>query len=221
MKNIVLILFIASTSVFGADTCSFTQTTQLNTKIQTGQYASGECFVLISPNFTEKLIYRSHVFTDQGQHLVFNSYGPGPSSRFTGARVFNHVLENPRLAVRTSGHLIYVDLNDSLSIIVDAETSLLIDEGKGIRFQTSPDIIATNYGGIEIINAQQTYIDFGFKLGGSPLSDLMNEHIIVRPGQVDCRAINGELLEVINYDIFWKFKGFDELSQYFSEVCSV
>ena len=212
-------MFLVSLPTLGSDTCAFSQATYFNTKVQTGQYTDGTCFVFVSPRYSQNMIYRSHVFTDRGQHLIFNSFGDGPSSVDTGSRVFVHVFKNPLLDIKLVKNIIHVSLGAQFSILINAKTSEIQNNSVGINFKVSPQVSRTNDGGVEVETFSESYIDFGYKTGSSPIAGLGRSHSIFQVSRKKCESPNSKLIDIVNYDPYWKYKGWSELNGYFKEVC--
>ena len=106
-------LIVLSSHVLASDICQFTNKNFMNTKIQTGKFSDGNCYIFVSPKYSKDLIYRSFIFTQDGQHLIFNSYGEGPPSTFTGARLFTYLIKSPSLKLNTTGDEIIVTFDET------------------------------------------------------------------------------------------------------------
>lgn len=122
------------------------------------------------------MVYRSFVFTSEGEFLVFNSYGEGNMKEKTGARVFfifprirpaptyswNHGTKE--LIVRSaSGHDFTFDYHQG---------TLKSFSGGDLRVDSA--VIPTNKGGVEIRAERNLILDAGFKKGGSPITNGKN-----------------------------------------------
>lgn len=220
MKRLILLFTILfSSNLFADSVCEFNHGTYLNTHIQTGAYQDGTCFVSITNAKNYNLVYRAHLFTSKGQHQIFNSFGPGPSSTETGARIFFYLIKNPKLTLKFYQSDIEISYGANLQILFDADTATLSDKSVGIKFDESSSVNRLNAGGVEVKQYSGKFIDFGFELGSSPQSNLSREHTIIRADGVKCTVINSKLLTIKNYDIFWKYSGYRALSKYFDEVC--
>lgn len=218
-KYIIVLALLFSNFSFATGVCEFNHGTFLNTKFQTGVYQDKTCFVTISNIKNYGLVYRSHSFMSTGQHQIFNSFGPGPSSTETGARVFFYLVDKPKLKLTFFQDDFEISFGPGLRILFDGETTTLSDKSVGIMFDEERDVNKLNSGGVEVTQFIGNFLDFGFQFGASPLSKLTNTHLIVKANNTKCQSENSKLLEIKNYDIFWKYTGFKGISKYIDEAC--
>lgn len=154
------------------------------------------CFVSVHNRKAENLTYRDYLFTEDGEFMVFVSLGPGDESKTTGAREFfffprRHQFpsyafndETRRLEVTSvTGDVFYFDYED-------AELTHMTNG----RVQRSADVVATNRGGIEILDYKGLKMDSGFRLGGAPT--------VIRTGKAAFTDGNAKTCNLQNKDLF-------------------
>ncbi len=153
------------------------------------------CIIHVSPT-DYSMIYRSFVFTSEGEFLVFNSYGNGNQAQTTGARVYftfprvhaaptydwNEELNELKITT-VSGNVVTFDYKNSiLKSFSDAELTI------------SPEINPHNKGGVELSLKEGLILDAGFKRGGSPISNSKNSSSFVLKGK-KCSFQNNQLFK--------------------------
>lgn len=219
MKFIISVLLsILSFNLFAGDICSTNHFSYFNTKIQTGTFKNtNKCFISISPRQYYNLAYRNHIFTSTGEHMIFNSFGPGPSQSQTGARVYVYLPRTMPLSYSLQNAQLTLTLANGSTITFDAKNSQIIDS-IGIDIQESPSVQRNNQGGVEVYSSENIWIDFGFTFGHSPLLDMNRWHDIHLEDK-SCRAINSDLLSRQGSEIFWKYEGDRELIYKLRSLC--
>lgn len=166
--------------------------------IQVGRFwypDAQRCYMDIHPMDVTEQIYRDYLFTNEGQLMVFNSYGDGEISKSTGARVYYlfprkydypdvAFEENRDVTVRLiSGHLVRYDA-----------TTMKIASVSGLQFTEDKRIRNDNKGGVELSPTQGLLLDIGFAIGKSPGDD---------PNQVvQFKDFKGNTCRVKNKDVF-------------------
>jgi hypothetical protein len=170
--KLLITLLIFTQSSFASEICEFKQTKVKNTIIKTGNINKGEkCFISISHRKNSSLIYRTHYFDTKGQYMVFNSFGNGPSSKQTGARLYSILPNKNELKMSIIGNDLKIELGAALSINFDLDTTY-INGSSGFTVIEDIKIRHDNMGGVYINSSSLPFIDFGFRFGGSPLWDL-------------------------------------------------
>lgn len=185
--------------------------------------ASNTCWVSVHDTTSYKtLVYRDFMFGNDGLFMVFNSFGEGPESTMTGAREFFTFPRRayPSFEVDTEKQLLYVKLSNGEMITIDG-TSMRVLSMSGSQFIDDPEITPKNRGGIEIQSHTKILLDCGFKLGGSPTSNLNNScHFSDSKGQ-RCRVKVKELFyKSSDGDSIFKFKTDQELALFITQRCS-
>jgi hypothetical protein len=103
--------------------------------------------------------------------MVFNSYGDGPDSTYTGARdffLFPIVSDYPDFSFETNGDVIVKMVSGHLLRISGKDFSLLsLSTGQ----VNEKPLSKTNNGGVEIKLTQGFWVDAGFRLGGLNISN--------------------------------------------------
>ena len=222
MKKILLILlFVLNTQVWGqTDICQFNNFVLNRAKIQTGQFRDGDCFVSISDTKTASLIYRSHLFTDQGLQMVFNSYGYGPTETHTGARIFFHPAQQKSLDLRIQGNTLELQLANGNRIYFDT-VQYRFSQLSDIKYLEDISVNRNNQGGIVINSSPTAYFDFGFRLGGSPLLNLDGSFLYIVPGRPYCQLRNNLVLRRVQTDVEWRYSPYGELENFVRGRCGI
>jgi hypothetical protein len=129
------------------------------------------CFISVHPRQVTGLKYRDYYFDNSGRFMVFNSYGYGPDSTFTGARdffLFPVVSEYPDFSVESNGDVLVKMVSGHQLRISGKDFSLLsLSSGQ----VSEKPLSNSNNGGVEIKLTQGFWLDAGFRLGGLNISD--------------------------------------------------
>lgn len=169
--------------------------------------SSGRCFVAISPIDMPDLVYRSHVFFNDGMLMVFNSYGPGEDTRkYTSARVFYFFPRIGPIGVRLepAATLLPVTMADGGEARFAAPTGQLASMERG-EVTVSGRLEPEDRGGVEFPRYQGVLLDCGFRMGELP-TGLPNGESVFRNahGQV-CAVKNRELFDYAGGEPSFKF----------------
>jgi hypothetical protein len=199
-----------------ADVCNFQVYQYERVKIQTGQFQNGVCFISLNNNQNQSMIYKSHLFTSEGKHMVFNSFGNGPSHIDTGARVFLYLTGSTKLSFSKFQNRLYINVG-LIQYELDVKSFEFI-QAKGVRFYEYPDIHPMNQGGFEVLNADHSYIDFGFNLGQSPLWDLQRTFAFYQPSGKICSDLNQTILKRRGDEVTWIYP-LNQLEHHLQETC--
>lgn len=168
------------------------------------------CIIHVSPT-DYSMIYRSFVFTSEGEFLVFNSYGNGNQSQTTGARVyftFPRAQAAPTYVWNDELHELKVTTVSGNEVVFDYKTSSL-KSFSNAELKVSPEINPNNKGGVELYLQDGLLLDAGFKRGGSPISNSKNSSSFVVKGK-KCSFQNSQLFKytdsgdsIFKYDDEW------------------
>lgn len=219
MKKIIYLLVLFSLNLSFADICQRSYQDFGDTSVKTGKFSnSNDCYISVSSLSARNLVYRYHLFISDGEHMVFNSYGDGPSRVDTGARVFAYFPRQEELSYAFTNEELTITLVDGNKVIFDTKNSLI---KKSIGFDMREDSLVhpQNLGGVEIVSSRNTYIDFGYRQGANPMSRLESKHKIVRPNKV-CFSLNENILKKMGDEVKWLFKTNVEFENYFINFCN-
>lgn len=178
------------------------------------------CEVSIHPMSVQDLIYRDYYISSVGTFMVFNSYGEGPDSETTGAREFIFVPRiNSYLEVSIlPNEDVQVVIPTGQKIIFDALTAQIKSLSEG-TIKVQKNVLKTNSGGVEILSSLKTWIDFGFRMGSSPMGNLNGSNTVKDLNGKSCRLKNKDLVQSINQDPQF-YRNDDELKILFSKKCT-
>ena len=220
MKFFLALIFF-SQFTYAADICDFKQIKLKNTIIKTGSLNKGEkCFVYINHSESSGLIYRTHYFDTHGQYMIFNSFGDGPSSSQTGARMYSFLPETSDLKVKLAEDYLKIELAYGISISFDLDTSY-ISSSVGLDIIEDRKISPYNLGGVKINSSISPFIDFGFKFGGSPIWDLSRSFdYFDKALESTCVQKNNQIFVKKNGEVKRKFPSNRDLVQFLRSVCS-
>ena len=191
-----------------------------NVQIQRGMFNDHTCFVSISPDPAADMSFRSYIIADDGSMLVFNSYGEGPVSTYTGAREFYFF---PRLNIVDFGvdprsRDISVFTANSDEFIFDSRTGQLKSMGHG-RAVVDPKVSRNNAGGVEVTNYRGLYLDVGFAMGEDPATIPGANAIFHSPEGSSCSLKVKDIFEIVHGDPKIQFSDRD-LNLYLQNHCS-
>ncbi len=125
------------------------------------------CYLSIGPRNVVEMKYRDYLFDNSGQFMIFNSYGEGPSSSYTGSRTFYLFpikFEYPDYSVEENGDVI-VRMVSGHEMRISAANYTVVSFTPG-SFKESV-VSPKNKGGLEIMPTAGFWVDGGFKLGGT------------------------------------------------------
>lgn len=126
------------------------------------------CWLSVNPD-GKRLIYRSYLLDQDGLFMIFNSYGNGPNTTHTGARVFYFLPIGPQLPqVRSHEKSVTVITSSSLMLDIDTQSGRWISISDG-QIREDLSIRRDNQGGIEFFDLKKRILlDAGFSLGRDP-----------------------------------------------------
>lgn len=188
-------------------------------RIQQGHFKQTDtCYISIASRKTYNMEYRSFLVTSRGKLLVFNSFGEGPSSEYTGAREFNFFGREKRISYVILENEILFNLANGDQIFFDRETAEPLRIGRGI-VELDPNLSRDNRGGLEIGKYQGLVLDSGFKMGMSPSYYLNRKSTFTDKYDHSCTVKNGEIFDKKNNEIFWIYERDRELYKYLQKRC--
>ncbi len=159
-------------------------------------FAPEACFLSVKKDFVPDMVYRSLIFRETGALMIFNSFGNGPESTYTGARVFYFFPRQQVPAFHATGQAVEVSTSHkNLTFFFDLESGKILSASNA-RIKEAADIVPENDGGIEILSFQGLLLDSGFKMGSDPTADLARSSTF--------RDENNQTCTVKNSDIFSK-----------------
>ena len=195
MKLLSVLFTLFSFNLFAADPCSSDYGQKLNLRYQTGKFQDGNCFISIGNVKTYNLVYRSFLFTSEGQIMVFNSFGDGPSSTSTGARVFYLWPYKNKLNYEIFDDRIEINLVTGQKAIFNFDPGSWEDLDRA-RVFIDPVIEPQNQGGIEIESPSHILLDLGFRMGSTPSTDRKRMVNLFVRGNQSCRLSIKKFIKV-------------------------
>ena len=187
-------------------------------------FAPTTCYVDVTPMDTETLVYRSYLFSDQGLFMVFNSYGDGEPSKFTGARVFYLLPRGatPHAEKTEDGNLRINLASPASSLEIDGITARLkglIKNNVPAKLLEKEEINPQNQGGVEIANYAGLLIDTGFSIGQDPKTDPNRQSLVIDHKGNSCKLKNKELFVYDNPNFEGLRFNDDQLKKYLHSAC--
>lgn len=161
---------------------------------QTLLSANGPCYIEIFPVWTMDMISRSYSYDDNGQLMIFSTYGRGDESRMTSAREFYFFPRKAAIGFRVvNNSIIRLQLQNGSTLDFDGVNEKVVAFSGG-TFSFDPRIIPQVRGGLELRPSTGLILDAGYRLGGSP--------ILVPMGVAEFRDARGTVCSVQNQDLF-------------------
>ncbi len=224
MKTLITTLgLMLSTSLFSSsatamDVCQFKAWNHLDFRLQTGQFRDGTCYISVGSGKLNDLIYRSYLITSKGQLMIFNSFGDGPSSTHTGARVYYFYPKQSALDLRLDQDDVVVTMVSGHELIFDAsqvELAAMSEAKVVVDSEIRPD----NEGGVEIELDRSYLLDMGFKLGNTPEWDLSRPSVFRNSRGQACRFKNRELFYKKDDEVYPRYSDDRKLQSVISSKC--
>ena len=220
MRTRFILLFFYSLAFCAnaRDVCAFKAWNHLDFSLQTGSFASGTCYISIGSRKLNDLIYRNYLITSDGQIMVFNSFGSGPSTSDTGARVFYLYPRTGELDLTLRGDQIVVQLVSGHRLIFDpSSVDLFSMEGGSVQVQSQ--ISRRNAGGVEIELDHSYMLDMGFKLGNTPVWDLERQSFFINSKGEKCSFKNEELFYKKGGEVYPRYPADNKLESVITSKC--
>lgn len=218
MKKLFLLVLLFSTSSFAAqDICVDSNQYVRGIHFQTGSFTTGKCFISISSNYL-KMTYRNYLITSEGQMMIFNSYGDGPSSTHTGARVYHFFPYRSAVTYELTNDALEVTLTTGAKASFELEDGVLFDISSS-DVVVSPDISRDNFGGVEITAREDIILDSGFKLGNTPVWYLNRKSTFHDSMGTTCEVKNSQVFEKKNSEIYLTIDNNKDLFRFLKQSC--
>ena len=226
MANLLFFSVLLSVSTLWADNRTCTRQIVAYDNIQVGRdYWTGSqtCFLSVHPrNGYTNLLYRDYLMTNHGLFMVFNSYGPGETSKTTGARefyFFPRQEEKTLEAIYDEGRQeVTVKVTDDLFFVFDSKTAQIKGLSKG-SVSVDPDVNKNNAGGVEIKSFDGLWLDVGFSMGHSPSERAKFKSTFTDNFGRTCGVVNKNIFDYADDDVRFKWNDQD-LKKYLAGVCS-
>lgn len=224
MKRILFsALLVGLTWVFQAQASNAEECTRIVERVGTlnvhRQWTGTDCYLSLLPIRSGGLVYRSYLITSEGQFMAFNSFGDGPVSTDTGARVFFLFPRTGVPDVALVDNTLQVQMADKHLIMSFSPDSGYISDFSAGKLVEDQEISRTNQGGVEIQTQGFLMLDLGFKMGDSPTSNPNRKAIFYDGNGKFCQVTNKE---IFNYtaDDDSRFKFNDEqLKKFLAQRC--
>ncbi|MBC7742633.1 MAG: hypothetical protein H7061_10575 [Bdellovibrionaceae bacterium] len=157
--------------------------------------ATRNCFISLTPRNIENLKYRDYYFSNEGEFMVFNSYGNGPDSSMTGSRDFfivPVVNEYPDFTIETNGD-VTIKMVSGHQFRVSGKDFSIVSVTPG-TFSEKP-VSPSNQGGVEISLQTGFWIDGGFRKGGTRFGNPKSRSVIHSgKSAATCSVVNSQVL---------------------------
>lgn len=181
---------------------------------------TGICIISLMPRNVMNSKYRSYYFNSQGHFMVFNVYGKGPDAQMTGARdffTFPITEDYPDFSIEPNGDVVVKMVSGHL-FRVSAKNFSIVSLTPG-SFTEKP-LAQNNKGGVEINLKSGYWIDGGFKIGSSSLSNpKLTSTVKSSKSPGTCNILNNDIL---NYeadgDYIFKYENQD-LTRFLETKC--
>lgn len=182
------------------------------------QWTGRDCYLSMLPMRGPGLVYRSYLITAEGQLMVFNSYGDGPISTDTGARVFYLFPRTGVPAVALVDNTLQVQMADKHLIMSFSPDNGFISGFSAGKLSEDPEVSRDNQGGVEIQTQGFLMLDVGFKLGDSPTSNPKRKSIFYDGHGKFCQVTNKEIFDYSTDDSNFKFSD-EQLKAFLAQRC--
>ena len=219
MKNVLLglLLCLASSTTWAAACGEYNDL--VDGVLLSRVTRSNECWLEVSPDLPPKLIYRDYLITDKGLMMIFNSYGEGPDSEMTGARVLFFF---PRTEIpdvdRSGPDFVIHTASPNVVLHMDRKSAKLLgmEHGKVVE---DPQVIPTNKGGVEFSNLNTVWMDSGFGHGHDPTSEKTHSSIFHGANGKSCTVKNTEVFDYVGNEVNLKFSTDAEVAKFVKTRC--
>ncbi|WP_413578721.1 hypothetical protein ACLVWU_09325 [Bdellovibrio sp. HCB290] len=199
MQLLLSLLFampvFASTQAQDSQTCQDRVERGGTIQVQMRPTSKGDCFISINNFKLNTMFYRAYLFANDGNMMVFNSFGSGSVSETTGARefyFFPHRYKNPTFAWNEEQRHLTVTSTAGDEYYFDYDTAQLKGMNKA-EIQVTSEISKTNKGGVEITKYQGLVFDAGFKMGSAPTGAPRNKGTFTDENGKTCTLNIGDI----------------------------
>ncbi len=164
-----------------------------------------ECWHSIHPmNGYDGMVYRSFLISSDGMFFVFNSYGKGPDSKTTGARIYYFFpREIYTYGVTLADHQASVKLNSKLTFDFESNNLYPLNNAN-IVFKNYTSVNPKNAGGVEVLRYNGVYLDTGFMMGKQANSVPTLKSMFKNQFGQKCSIVNQTLFDYKNGDVILK-----------------
>lgn len=178
------------------------------------------CWLSLAPEWVESGVYRSFLFDEHGYVMIFNSYGYGDESKTTGAREYVFFPRSKELGYKINGARVTISLRNGAEVDYDG-AALKFAGSRGLHLKESSSIHPRNKGGVELSPKSGMMIDFGFRMGSSPMANKKGSAEIIDAAGHRCRVLNNEVLGwKTDGEPYVKFKTDEEFFEFVRRRCS-
>jgi hypothetical protein len=171
------------------------------------QMGSGSCFVSVSPNDSNGLVYRNYGVFSDGLFMVFNSFGDSEdTAKDTGAREFHFFPRAgvPLLHIDAAAPSVSVTLGDGGTVVFDPATAQPVSSDRG-TVTVAGSVDRGNKGGVEFPSYAGLMLDSGFRMGELPSGKPNAESVFRDAAGKTCALKNNELFAYAGGDRTFKF----------------
>lgn len=164
------------------------------------------CYLSVNPADVNHMVYRSFLFSNFGALMVFNSYGDGNGSQYTGARLYYFFprVQMPNLIVGNNNVVTISTSTPSVQLDFDSQTAKAVYISGG-EITEAQEIRPDNKGGVEIDKVNALMLDVGYKAGADPATDLNANSVFKDHLGNSCQVKNNEVFKMNGDDVEIKF----------------
>jgi hypothetical protein len=221
MLSILLESFLSWAVTFNPQNCSEYHFYEQKVQYYRQNPNARTCWLSIVPD-NVNLYMRTYLLDPYGMFMVFNSYGPGPDSSHTGARIFYLFPRGriPNVKVLNNQELIIETANPHIHFIMKSNSGKWALNQPYGRIIEASRIMRNNQGGIEFQGVPMLILDSGFQIGRDPRDSHKNSTFQDPTGQT-CTVPNTEVFRYsTNGSIDIKFADDQALVMYLKKRCS-
>lgn len=146
------------------------------------------------------MVYRGYIFSEDGNLMVFNSFGTGPISESTGARefyTFPRRQQNPTFKWNEEARRLEVTSTTGDEYYFDYETAQMSGMNKA-QVQVAAEVTPFNNGGVEIKGYKGLILDAGFKRGSAPTGNVRGKAKFIDEVGKTCDILIGDVFSYSN-----------------------
>ncbi|MBC7466588.1 MAG: hypothetical protein H7256_11410 [Bdellovibrio sp.] len=160
--------------------------------------SSRTCFISVHPRQVKDLKYRDYFFDNTGRFMVFNSYGAGPDSTYTGARdffLFPVINDYPDFSFEPNGDVLVKTVSGHILRVSGKDFSLVSLSDGTVK---EKPLSTKNAGGVEITLKKGFWLDTGFRLGGLNIASPSNSTSFKSPKMTETCLVKNKTF--MDYD---------------------
>lgn len=179
----------------------------------------GQCFLSVHVTETADLIYRSFLFTSEGDLMVFNSYGFGNSASDSGARMYTFFPRKKLPMFTEKTEEVEVRTANPQVSFSFSKTKVALTGSRGATFFEDFNVTPYNKGGLEVKIQKGILLDAGFSLGMDPRANKKGRSKFTDGKGNECTFNNTELFSVSEEgDVLFK-RTDQELKELLNKTC--